>query len=75
MGHSDLGQAVATGAVVVGWASGLLPWIAVAAIGFVAVFAVTMVRRPPAAVVVLGAQQVAIGLSIVVAVGLAVVAP
>jgi hypothetical protein len=75
VGHSDLGQAVTTGAVVVGWASGLLPWMAMAAIGCVAVFAVVMVRRPPVAAVMLGAQQVVIGLGIVMAVGLAVVAP
>jgi hypothetical protein len=53
----------------------VVPALAVAAICLVAVFDVVMVRQPPVPAAVLGAQQVVLGLMVVLVTGLAVAVP
>jgi hypothetical protein len=73
--HSDLGQILAVVIVVVGLAGGVIPLPAVAVISVVAVFDVVMVRRAPVPTAMLGAQQVVLGLVVVLVTGLAVATP
>ncbi len=73
--HSDGGQLLAVAMTVAGWWGGIVPGVAVAAIAVLAVFELTAVRRPPPRVAVLGAQQVVLGLSVVLVTGLGVRAP
>ncbi len=70
--HSDLGQAVAVVIAAAGLALDIVPVLGVLAITVAALFDLFMVRRTPVPAVVLGIQQVVLGLLVVVATGLAV---
>ncbi len=70
--HSDLGQAVAVAIAAAGLALDIVPVLGVSAITVAALFDLFMVRRTPVPAVVLGIQQVVLGLLVVVATGLAV---
>jgi hypothetical protein len=72
---SDLTQLGAVAAAGAGWAAGLLPVAAFAAVTGLAAIQVVLARRPPPRVAVLGAQQVVLGLTVVVVGGLALLAP
>ena len=56
----------------VGWALDAVPLAAVAAIGVVATVNVIGVRRPPSRPVVLGLQQMVLGIAVVAVTGTAV---
>jgi len=75
LSDSDLGQGLAVVVTVAGLAVGVIPVLAVAAIGVVAVFDVVMVRLAPVPAAMLGAQQVVLGLFVVLVTGLAVGVP
>lgn len=73
--RSDLTQLGAIAAAGAGWWFGLVPPAAVAAIAGLGAVQVVLARRPPPRVAVLGAQQVVLGLTVVVVAGLALLAP
>lgn len=72
---SDSAQVAALGAVALGSWAGIVPWLAWGAVGVLAGAHAWLVRRPPPTAPVLGAQQVVLGLFLVLTVGLAVAAP
>lgn len=69
--HSDLGQAVALALAAVGLVLDVVPALGVLVITVAALFDVVMVRRPPVPAVVLGIQQIVLGLLVVTVTGLA----
>jgi len=69
--HSDLGQSVAVAVAVVGLILDILPALGALTITIAALFDVVMVRRPPVPAVVLGIQQIALGLLVVIVTALA----
>jgi hypothetical protein len=73
--HSDTAQAAAVAVVLSGRLLGEVPTAAVAAIVALAAFEVVAVRLPPRPAALLGAQQVVLGLTVVLITGLAVRAP
>ena len=73
--HSDVAQLLAVVAVLVCWAADLVPPAAVAALATLAAFELAAVRRPPQRAAVIGAQQVVLGLTVVLITGLGVRAP
>ena len=73
--HSDIAQVVAVAATTVGWLGGIVPGVAVIAMAAVAVFELVMVRQPVPRVGVIGAQQIVLGLTVVLVTGLGVRAP
>lgn len=73
--HSDIAQGTAVAVALAGAAAGIVPWPALAAVVVLAIFEFVAVRRPPQPAAVLGAQQVVLGLSLVLVTGLAVRAP
>jgi hypothetical protein len=73
--HSDLAQVAAVAIAGSGVALGLVPLPAALAIAGLALFELVAVRRPPRPAAVLGAQQVVLGLTVVLITGLSVVAP
>ena len=75
VGSSDVGQAVAVAATAVGVAVDVVPPVAFAAIAVVATTHLFLVRRPPPSIPMIGAQQVVLGLFVVLTAGLAVIAP
>lgn len=72
---SDLAQLVAVGAVAAGLARMGVPVAALLAIAFLAVVHAVEVRRPPRRAAIIGAQQVVLGLTVLVATGLGYLAP
>lgn len=72
---SDLTQVIAIVVVAVGWAVDALVIAAVAIVVVVGVVHAVLVRRPVPRVAVVGAQQVVIGLTVVLVSGLATIAP
>lgn len=74
-GSSDVAQIVAVAGASVGWAFELLPGLAAATLIAMALGHVVLARvRPPKAAII-GAQQVVLGLTLVVVSGLALIAP
>ncbi len=73
--HSDVAQLVAVAMVVVGWMANIVPVAAVVVMGAVAIFEVAAVRRPSQRAAMIGAQQVVLGLTVVVVTALGVRAP
>lgn len=73
--HSDLAQVLGVATVGAGWLGGIVPALAIGAVGVLALFGLIAVRRPTPAVPILGAQQVVLGLFVVLVTGLAVTAP
>lgn len=72
---SDAAQFIAVLTAVLAWWTGLVPWPAVGAITGLAIFELAAVRRPPQRAAVIGAQQVVLGLTVVLVTSLAVIAP
>jgi hypothetical protein len=72
---SDAAQVAAGAGMVAGFAAGAVSLVALLAITTLAAIHLVQVRRPPPRAAVLGAQQVVFGLAIVVAAGLAAIAP
>lgn len=72
---SDGAQAAAVVAAGAGAASGIVPWLGWGAIAILGLTHVWLVRRPPPSAPMVGAQQVVLGLFVVLTVGLAVLAP
>jgi hypothetical protein len=72
---SDAAQTAAVAVVAVAWIADLVPLGAVGAVGILAVFELVAVRRPPVRAAIVGAQQVVLGLTVVLITALAVVAP
>ncbi len=72
---SDAGQAVAIAAIATTTAAEATSGAALAAIAILAAIHIALVRRPPPAAPVLGAQQVVLGLAVIVVAGLAAAAP
>ena len=70
--HSDIGQAVAVAIAAIGLALDVVPALGVVAIAVAGLFDVVMVRRAPVPAVVLGIQQIILGLLVVIVTGLAV---
>jgi len=73
--QSDLAQIIAVALAGVGFGTGLVPLPAVLVIGGLAGFEAIAIRRPPRPAAVLGAQQVVLGLTVVLVTGLSVLAP
>lgn len=69
--HADLAQAVAVAAGAVGVIAGLIPWPALVVLGAGAASGVVTTRLPPVAAYVVGAQQVVVGLTVILVSGLA----
>lgn len=63
--HSDLAQFLAVAAVAVAWMLGAIPLAPVVAIAAIAAFNLAAVRGPVKRVVVIGLQQIAVGLVLV----------
>lgn len=72
---ADAGQVLPVVAVTVGAVTGLVPWVACGSIVVLAIVHSWLVRRPPSAIPVIGAQQVVLGLFVVLTAGLAFIAP
>lgn len=72
---ADGGQALAVLAVTAGAIAGLVPWVGWGSIVVLAIVHSWLVRRPPPATAVIGAQQVVLGLFVVLTAGLAFIAP
>ena len=72
---SDGAQVAALLAAGVGWLRGFVPWGAVVAIGGLALFHLVAARRPVPQAPVIGAQQVVLGLTVVLVTALSVIAP
>lgn len=73
--HAGAGQTLAVVAVTVGAVVGLVPWVAWGSIVVLAIVHSWLARRPPPSVPVIGAQQVVLGLFVVLTAGLAFIAP
>lgn len=73
--HSDLAQLAAVAIVMGGWLGGIVPGVAVAAVGALAAFGLVAVRRPPQKAVAIGSQQIVLGLTLVLVTALGVRAP
>lgn len=73
--HSDVAQLIAIGATAAGVALDIVPPGGALAIGVLAAFELIAVRRPPRPVAVLGAQQVVLGLTVVLITALSFLAP
>lgn len=73
--HSDGAQLLGLAGAAAGLWRLEVPVAAVAALGFAALVHLVEVRRPPRVAAVLGAQQVVLGLTVVVATGLGLLAP
>ncbi len=63
--HSDLAQASAVAAVVIGWALGGVTIASVAGVAVVSALNVALVRRPPRPAVTIGIQQMLFGIAVV----------
>lgn len=72
---SDAAQVAATAIAAAGTAAGIVPPLATAVVAGLAAVHLTLARRPAPAAPVLGAQQVVLGLTVVVTAGLAMAAP
>ena len=72
--HSDLGQLAALVAVIVGWALGAVPLVAVVAIAALATFNTAGLSRPPSRPVVIGLQQMVFGFVVVAVTAIGVAA-
>lgn len=72
---SDGFQVAAVGAVLIGWAADAISVAGVVAIVALALIHVVLVRRPVPATPILGAQQVVLGLAVVLTAGLGALAP
>lgn len=72
---SDSAQAVAVAGTSIGAGFGVVPWLGVGAIVVLAGAHIWLVRRPPPRAAVIGAQQVVLGLTVILVTGLAVLAP
>ena len=70
--HSDLAQALAVAAVAVAWSFGAIPFAPLAALGAVALFNVASVRGPVKRAVVIGLQQMTLGIAVIVVTAIAV---
>lgn len=75
MASSDGAQAGAVVIVMCGAIAGLVSWVAVAAIGVVAGTHLWLARTPPPSAQMVGAQQVVVGLFVILTVGLGAIAP
>ena len=75
LASSDGAQAGALAAVGIGAWAGIVPWLGWGAVAVLAATHVWLVRRPPPTAPMVGAQQVVLGLFVVLTVGLAVLAP
>lgn len=73
--HSDVAQIAAVLLGAVGWITDLVPVAAVVALACQATYEIVALRRSPQRAALLGAQQVVIGLTVVLVTGLAVIAP
>ena len=73
--HSDLAQVVAVAMGVTGWLTDLVPPAAVAALAILAIFDLVAVRRAPQPAPIIGAQQVVLGLTVILITALGVRAP
>ncbi|MCP3976001.1 MAG: YwiC-like family protein [bacterium] len=73
--HSDIAQLVAVAIVVVGWITDVVPAAAVVVMVGLAVFELIAVRRTPQRAAVIGARQVVLGLTVVLATALGVRVP
>jgi len=73
--HSDVAQVLAVVIGSVGWLADLIPIAAIAALAIQAVFELVAVRRPPQRAALIGAQQVVVGLTVVLITALGVIAP
>jgi hypothetical protein len=72
---SDGFQVLGVAAVMVGWLLDAISVAGVIAIAVLALIHVTLVRRPVPATPILGAQQVVLGLAVVLTAGLGALAP
>lgn len=72
---ADAGQALAVLVVSAGAFAGLVPWVGWGAIIVLAIVHTWLIRRPPPSIPVVGAQQVVLGLFVVLTAGLAFIAP
>ncbi len=72
---SDAAQALVVIAVAAGAWFGVVPWIGWGAIAILAGAHLWLIRRPPPSIAMVGAQQVVLGLFVVLTVGLASIAP
>ncbi|MCP4083992.1 MAG: YwiC-like family protein [Actinomycetia bacterium] len=70
--HSDLAQVLAVAAAAVAWVPDAIPFAPVGALAVVGLFNVVAVRRPPRPPKVLGIQQIAFGVGVVVVTAVAV---
>ncbi len=75
LASSDSAQAVTVSAVGAGAVAGIVPWLGWGAIVILGLTHVWLVRRPPPSAPMVGAQQVVLGLFVVLTVGLAILAP
>lgn len=73
--HSDAAQALAVAAAVAGFALEVVPAAGAAAVIALAVAHAVLVRTRPPRTAILGAQQVVLGLTVVLATGLGMLAP
>jgi hypothetical protein len=73
--QNDLTQAAAVVAVAGGAIAGVVPVAGLIAVAAVSGLHVVLVRRPPPATPIIGAQQVVFGLTVVLATGLGAIAP
>ncbi len=72
---SDIGQAAAVGLTAIAWGAGLAHGVAVAMMAVIGLVHAVFVRQPAPRVAIVGAQQVVLGLTLVLVVGLATAAP
>lgn len=72
---ADAGQALAVLAVTAGAVAGLVPWIGWGSIVVLAIVHSWLVRRAPSPIPMIGAQQVVLGLFVVLTAGLAFIVP
>ncbi len=73
--QSDVAQLATAGMALIGWASGVVPEAASAVICLLAMVQVVLTRTRPPRAAVIGAQQVVLGLTVVLVSGLGLVAP
>lgn len=73
--HSDVAQLLAVAIVLAGWLVEIVPVAAVVAIAALALFELIAVRRAPQRAAMIGAQQVVLGLTVVLVTALGVRAP
>ncbi len=72
--QSDIGQLTAVAAVAVGWSLGAVPLAAVIVVAALGVFNIIGLNGPPPRAIVIGLQQMAFGLIVVVVTAIAVLA-